>query len=402
MAGALEARFDAAVRDELAVPGTREPQFALGLPPALRETLVAFGPDMQAESYYCDRMPRMLVEQMLRGDDPARRLLWRPLRAEGRVREALDGLHRVLQAEQLSFADLTGAESPERLLRERPSVAAMAAPTLLGSGVPLVGAWPGERELINAELQAGKDPDAELDLRLSGGVVHDVCHGVRRELRRPPIPWMVAEAAAGYLGALAWPRHTFPEVAGEAVPGTSLFVLVGQGLARLFGRRALLRLVVEGAALPDAFGERVAAALEAAARRDWEARRQVPFARDALNALEWIRLADEARGGTRWADEPVSAEDVEMARTAARAMFQANVLSPTYQTHPCEPAALILDADSCTLSRPPEPRGVFGEPAFWMMPPNLCRRLRQRRIVVERPRLSDIDGLVERWTSSNP
>jgi len=396
----LDRRFDAAVREELAVPGTREPQFALGLPPALRETLVAFGPDMQAESYYCDRMPRMLVEQMLRGDDPARRLLWRPLRADGRVAEALDGLQRALEGEQLSFAGLTGAGSPQQLMRDRPTVAAMAAPTLLGSGVPLVGAWPGERDLINAELAAGADPDRELDLRLSGGVVHDLCHGVRRELSGPPIPWMVAEAAAGYLGTLAWPRHTFPEVAGEAVPGTSLFVLVGQGLARLFGRRALLRLVVEGAALPEVFGGRVAAALEDAARRDWEARRQVPFARDALGALEWIRLADEARGGTRWADEAVTDEDVAIARTAVRAMFQANVLAPTYQTHPCEPDALILDTGACTLSRPRHPRGVFGEPAFWMMPPNLCRRLGQRRIVVEKPALSQVDELVERWTSS--
>src|SRR5262249_39169144 len=159
-------RFSQTVREELAAPGTRAPPFPLRLPPALRETLRAFGPDAQAEAYYCERMPRMLVEQMLRGDDPARLLLWRPLRRAGRLWDALRGLQRALGEEQLSFAQLTGAETPDSLLQQRPCIAALAAPTLLGSGLPLVGAMPAERELINA---SGGDPDEQLDLRLSGG-----------------------------------------------------------------------------------------------------------------------------------------------------------------------------------------------------------------------------------------
>ena len=68
--------------------------------------------------------------------------------------------------------------------------------------------------------------------------MHELCHGLSRPLHRPPPPWMVLEAAAITLGRLAWPRHVFPDLPGEAVPGVSLFVLVGECLARLFGRKA--------------------------------------------------------------------------------------------------------------------------------------------------------------------
>jgi len=410
------------VRAELAVPGTRPPPFMLRLPPALRETMVAIGPDESVARYYCERMPAMLVDQMLRGDDPARRLLWRPLRRDGRLLEALRGVERVLGETDLRFAQLTGAASPDELLAQRPCIAALAAPALLGSGLPLVGAWPAERELINAELAQGRDPDEVLDVRLSGGVLHELCHGVQRELAGPPAPWMVLEAAALLLGSLAFPRHVFPEAPGEAVPGVSLFVLFGQCLARLFGLRPLLRVVVEAATLSEVFGADVAAALEEAARRDWEARREVPFARDATQALDWVGIADQAREGPRWAEEAATPADFDIARTAVRALFQVNLIAPTFQTHPCEAARLALDTQSCVLERPPHEKGVFGEPAFWIFPPPLCRRLRERgaaRVAVEGARRRDArpiaDALVDlslgtaalpttavlRWTSSS-
>jgi hypothetical protein len=392
----LERRFDQTVRAELAAPGTREPRFPLRLPPSLRETLVAIGPHEGAAAWYCERMPRLLVDQTLRGEDPARRLLWRPLRGEGRLFEALQGLERTLAEEQLQFSTLTGAASPEQLLESRPTAAALAAPTLLGSGLPLLGAWPAERDLIGAELPL-RDADEVLDLRLSGGLLHELCHGQQRELSEPPPPWMVLEAAALYLGSVAFPRHVFPDVPGEAVPGVSLFVLLGQCLARLFGRRQLLRVVVEAAPLREAFGERARAALEAAARRDWEARREVPFARDALRALDWVRIADETRE-VPWADEPVTPADLDIAQSAVRALFQVNVMAPTFQTHPCEVQRLVLDVHRCVLSRPPRPDGVFGEPAFWIFPPPMCRRLRERgasAVAVEGARRRDALPIAE-------
>lgn len=396
MRKALEWRFDETVRAELAAPGTREPRFLLRLPPSLRETLVAIGPDESAAAWYCERMPRLLVDQMLRGEDPARRLLWRPLRRAGRLFEALQGLERALAKEQLQFQEVTGAASPEQLLELRPTAAALAAPTLLGSGLPLLGAWSAERELIESELPR-RDADEVLDLRLSGGLMHELCHGLQRELSGPPPPWMVLEAAALYLGSLAFPRHVFPEAPGEALPGVSLFVLLGQCLARLFGRRQLLRVAVEGAPLREVFGERAAVALEAAAWRDWESRREVPFARDALRALEWVSIADETRAA-RWADEPVTPADHEIAQAAVRALFQVNVMAPTFQTHPCEAQRLLLEVERCVLSRPTRPDGVFGEPAFWIFPPPMCRRLRERgasAVVVEGARRRDAASIAE-------
>ena len=393
----LERRFSEAVRAALSVPGTREPVFPLRLPPALRESMAEAGGPEALAAYYCDRMPAMLVDQMLRGDDFARRLLWRPLDLARlpRLRAALEGLFAALGVEAPAS---TGARNPGELLALRPTAAALAAPTLLGSGLPLVGAWPAERELIN---QRQGDPDEAFDLRLSAGLVHELCHGPSRPLDGSPPPWMVLEAAALWLGSIAFPRHVFPEVPGEAVPGVSLFVLLGLCLSRLFGRRALLRTLTEGAALRDAFGGVAAEALEGAARDDWGSRRQVPFARDALAAPQWVKIADASRAGRvvrlaeaeslgfaelPWWSEAPAPEDLDLARTALLALFQANVLAPTYQTHPCDVEELRLDVRSCLVTRPARPEGVFGEPAFWIYPPPLCRRLRERGAEVVRIR----------------
>jgi hypothetical protein len=419
----------------VAAPGTRAPRFALALPPALRESMVAAGPSEELAAYYCDRMPALLIDQMLRGDDFARRLLWMPLELDRlpRLSAALEGLFAVLGEDAPA---LLGARSPQELLARRPHAASLAAPTLLGSGLPLVGAWPAERELINAGDPRSADaaPSAfsfvAFDLRLSGGLVHELCHGLQRPLDAPPPPWMVLEAAALLLGSLAFPRHVFPRKPGEAVPGVSLFVLLGQSLARLFGRRALLRTLFEAAPLEDVFGGTAAPALENAARDEWRLRPQVPFARDALSAPAWIKLADAARGGRLvtlaeadalrfedlpwWREEP-GQEDLEFARAAVPALFQVNVLAPTYQTHPCDAPVLQLDTRSCLLSRPARRDGVFGEPAFWIWPPPLCRKLRERgagSIRIEGARRDCAEALLElslgdgpvpevlRWTSS--
>ena len=144
----------------------------------------------------------------------------------------------------------------------------------------------------------------------------------------------------------------------------------------------------------------------------------MPFARDALRALDWVGAVD----GGRWAEEEPSPADFGIARTAVLALFQVNVLAPTFQTHPCETSHLVLDAHKGVLSRPRDPDGAFGEPAFWIFPPPLCRRLRERgagKVIVEGPRRQDAaaiaDSLIElalgsaplqqttvvRWTSSS-
>jgi hypothetical protein len=416
MRSRLERRFSETVRSELAQPGTRPPRFELLLPPALRETMVAAGPSESLAAYYCEQMPRLLIDQMLRGEDFARRLLWMPLDLSKlpRLSTALDGLFALLGEDA---PKLTGAATPQALLALRSSAAALAAPTLLGSGLPLVGAWPAERELINA---ARGDPYAVFDLRLSGGLMHELCHGLRRPIEAPPPPWIVLEAAALLLGSLAFPRHVFPQQAGEAVPGVSLFVLLGQCLARLFGRRALLRTLIDAAPLADALGPTAALALESAAREEWLLRQEAPFARDALLAPAWVKLADAARAGRVvglteavalpfeelpwWSEEP-AAEDLDLARAAVPALFQANVMSPTYQTHPCEARELRLDTRTCLLQRPADSKGVFGEPALWIYPPPLCRRLRERGahlVTIEGPRRDHADGLLHLALGSGP
>ena len=300
----IDARFDATVATALARAPRRPPDgFRFGLPAAVRAGIASASvrmgalPDVLVE-YYLERMPRMLVEQMFVADDPAARLLWRPPGDAPRLRGALAGLDRVL-----------GVSAMAGLAAEPP--AALHALGLFGGSAPLLGAYPVQRELMNAELAAGADPDAVLDLRLSGNLVHELCHG-----RPAPMPWTILEAVAVTLGARARPEHIFPEVAGEAVPGVSLFVCIGDVLARRFG--ASLWKLLDGAAAKTVFGAGPARVFDAAGWQDWVARRTAPFVVDPLDAFAWAKLVELARAGadperpdllavaerTPWSDSP--------------------------------------------------------------------------------------------------
>jgi len=409
----LEARYDAALRAELARPGTRslpEGFAAPRLPPVLRETIA--GAAVLADvsplaDFYCERMPRMLIDQLLRSDDAARALLWMPIDGERtpRLRAGLGGMWNALASEGLE--PWTSREP----LARRPSAAALASRTLLASGLPMVGAYPAEREALARDLEAGGEAHAQLDLRLSGNLVHEVCHGPERECAEPPAPWILLEAAALHLGATAFPRHVHPEVAGESIPGVAPFVLLGSAMARLFGRRALWSLTL-GARIESAFGIRAGRALTMAGWQEWLRRPEPPFARDAARAVDWIKLADATRGdsplstlidcaacldpldgagelpdlldaaaATAWADLPwwnedVAPADLDLVRSGIRAMFQVDVLAGTFQTHPHTPSRLRLDAEACLLTRDRAELGVGpGEPPCWVAPPPLCRRL---------------------------
>lgn len=436
---ALEQKYDAALQAALRVAGTRglPAGWTPRLPPALRETMAGLaaleGPAAPegrvpeaASAFYCERMPQMLVEQRLRGEDPARRLLWRPLALTRlpRLDAALRGLFAALGDEGLDAGAMLGARDPEALIALRPSAAALAAGTVLGSGLPLVGAYPAERALLNLDLST-QDPDAALDHRLSGNLIHELAHGPLRELSSPPPPWLLLESAAVLLGALAFPRHIFPDQPGEAVAGVSLFALAGHCFARLFGRRALLSLVAEAAPLEQAFGPRAARLLATAGWQEFLARGEPPFARDALRAVAWVKLADLSRAGETpgparpqegpdllaaadalpwaalpWWSEPPSPADLTLARESVLPLFQRNVLAPNFQTHPAEApqGRLALDTTTCLLSCQPRPEGAFGEPARWLYPPNLCRLLRQRgarAVVVEGARRAQAAAIAD-------
>ena len=397
MREALDARFARAVAGAGAAP--REASWpAWALPPSLRESLVAAARrDACPEAvvaHYCDRMPALLVEQ-LRPDDAARALLWRPLVLARlpRLRAALDGLFAALAEAGVDARALVGAASAEALLAARPTAAALYAHTLFGSGLPLLGAYPADRARLVEEL-ATRDADEVLDLRLSSHLVHELCHGPARECDGPPAPWLVAEAAATHLGAAAWARHLFPDEAGEALRGVSLFVLVGDVLARRFGRAALWRVAL-GEPTAALFGGGVARALERAGWDDWQARQEAPFARDALAAAAWVKLIDLARVAEApslaeaaarpwatlpwWADEAAEGDRAMVARAVA-ALFQVNAMAPDFQTLPSEPprGRLVLEVAACVLAAEARAEGVFGEPAWWLFPPPLARGLAER------------------------
>jgi hypothetical protein len=291
------------------------------------------------------------------------------------------------------------------LLEHPTCVARLAAGTQLGTGLPLVGAYPAERDVIAADLASGADAQEVLDLRLSGNLVHEICHGPPRASTGTPPPWLIVEAAALHLGATAFPRHVFPEMPGEAIPGVAPFVLVGESLARLFGRAVLWR-VASGASLADMFGDPAGRLLTAAGWQEWLRRPEPPFARDASEGVAWplspdleraasldpLRAARElpdllrTAGAVPWAElpwwqeEPTEA-DAAMARSALAAMFHVDVLAGSFQTHPHRPSRFRLEVEACLLTRERDPRGVGpGEPPCWIVPPPLCRRLRERTV----------------------
>ena len=415
----LEARYDATLRAGMSAPGTRPLREGFPvprLPAALRESIVAaaeLADPSALEDFYCERMPRMLVEQILRGEDRAGPLLWTEIDPERtpRLREALRGIRDACKPEGLRAGLL---ENPSALLEGPTCAARLASGTQLGSGLPMVGAYPAERAVIDSDLASGADPQAVLDLRLSGNLVHEICHGPPRPCEGPPAPWLLVEAAALHLGATAFPRHALPDVPGEAIPGVAPFVLVGEALARLFGRAALWRLA-SGASIDELFGPAAGRSLTAAGWQEWLRRREAPFARDATAAVGWVKLADAARGKSPlspeieraaaldplraardlpdllraaealpwpelpwWHEDPTEA-DAAMARSAVAAMFHIDVLEGSFQTHPYHPARIHLDVEACLLARDRDPHGAGpGEPAVWIVPPPLCRRLRER------------------------
>jgi hypothetical protein len=383
----LERRFAATVAGMHRPDGW--PPFAL--PGSLLTTLVQAAeknacPEV-AIDYYTRNMPSLLVEQQ-RPDDRARQLLWSPIGQAPRLREALTGMFRVLDEEQIDATAFTGAASAGELLRLRPTVAALYAHSLFGTGLPLLGAYPGERAAYDADLDG--DWDAVIDLRLSGNLVHELCHGPSLAHREHPLPWMIAEAAAITLGVAARAAHVFPEVSGEAVPGVSLFVCVGSALARRWGRGGLFRLLA-GAPLAEVAGERAAVVLEACAWQDWLARRQPPFVVHALSALEWIKLAELApppdgdllklAAATPWSSLPWWREEVfsvEEVEEMLAALCQVHVAQPAFRTNPGEPGRLFIDVANCRISTEKRAESVFAEPAFWLVPPPMARRLWER------------------------
>lgn len=398
MRAELDARFSATIAETGAARPEGWPPFSLPAPLAASIATAAareMCPPVLVE-HYTARMPRMLVEQS-RPDDKLRKLLQRPLALDRlpRTRAALEGLFAVLRAHELDPLAFTGAESAAALVAARPSPAALYAHTLFGSGLPLLGAYPADAEPLLQDV-ARLGVDDAIDCRLGCHLAHELCHGPPRACTIAP-SWMVAEAAANHLGAAARAADVFPDERGEGLRAVALFVMLGEVLARRFGAANLWR-VSTGAPLESLFGAPVANALDAAAWEDWRARQEPPFARDALGVEAWLKLVDAARVGLPlgeaplaaaqdsawpslpWWSEPIADADRAMVPRAVTALFQVNALAPDFRTLPSEPprARLWIDVAGARLHAEPRPDGAYGEPAWWILPPPMARRLFER------------------------
>lgn len=303
---ALDRAYQTALEVALSVPGARRLPSWMDrprLPPSIRASLLEVSalegslPESLA-AHYLREAPEKWVDQRLRGPegDPARALLQRVI-APGDLpglEQALDGSCALLREAQVAPEALLGAGSARALLAAAPNALQLSQQALLSCGLPLLGAGQGERAETARLLEArGSGQGAEaavLDLRLGQHLVHELLHGPLREQTWPTPPWMVLEAAALWLQAQARPAHIFPDAPFEAVPGVSLFVRVGEGLAAALGLRSLMRLLTEPERFAELLGPRAGAALSCAALQEWLRVRSPPFAREALEGEAWVKL----------------------------------------------------------------------------------------------------------------
>jgi hypothetical protein len=305
---ALDGAYQDALDAALSAPATRRLpswQDRPRLPPAIRGSLLEVialegGLPESLAAHYLREAPEKWVDQRLRGrsDDPARALLQRPI-APGELpgfEQAVEGSCALLREGRVEPEALLGAGSAPALLAGAPNALQLSQRALLSCGLPLLGAGQGERgetaRLLEARKEAGK-PGAEaavLDLRLGQHLVHELLHGPLREQTGPTPPWMILEAAALWLQAQARPAHVFPGAAFEAVPGVSLFVRVGEGLAAALGLRSLVRLLTEPQRFAERLGQRAGTALSCAGLQEWLRVRAPPFAREALEGEAWMKL----------------------------------------------------------------------------------------------------------------
>jgi SAM-dependent methyltransferase len=341
--------------------------------------------------YYGHAQPAARAEQR----DRASAILLHPLDLGRmpRLEEALGGLFRHLGSEATGLLG-EGMTSPAALLSARPTLAALQGAALFGGGAPLLGVAPDDRARLGAEIER-LGPDAALDWRLSGFLVHELCHGLPVEPAGPPVPWTLLEAAALHLGHAARAAHFFPDVAGEALPAVGGFLLVGEVFARRVGRAALYRLSL-GAGLGQVVGDAAAARLSEEGLALWQARRTAPFVIDALDALDWARRIEAALHAVPfaawpelpWWSEAVSDGDLGFLDAGVAAMMSHHRFGPPLEVVPSDPPEqrLFVDPRACTLAALPRPEGIFGEPATWLFPPPAARRLLERgaeRVIVE-------------------
>jgi SAM-dependent methyltransferase len=384
----LRVRHALGAADRVSVREALETRYP-SLPPVVRETLVAIA-EREGElpeaalRYYGEEQPRARREQARR----CARILDTPLSLATMPRLA-EGLREVFALLGDDSVTLTGHATVTSLIAARPTVGALQAAALFGQSAPVLGVY--------EELR-----DDELDLRLSGFLVHEVCHGLARESREPPAPWTLIEAAALHLGYTARRAHFFPEVAGEALPAVAGFLLVGELFARRVSRRALWGLSL-GESLADAIGAAPAARLIEEGLSVWRESRSTPFVLHALDALDWARRIEAAIhdlplgpwGSLPWSDEAVSDADLAWIDTGVAALAGWHRGVPRLEVVPAEIGEVTVDVEASTFARRQRDDGVFGEPATWLLPPNVARVLAARGVRRERVPGAELVAWVE-------
>lgn len=357
---ALIARRPRAPWDDVASPEVLAELDARAMPRGLRGFLaaaIATSEDATAlRTHYLETMPAMRRAQLPDA------LLQTPLdwTRLPRLAAALDRLFAVLGAAGVDPTTALGAPTAAALRARAPTLAALYATTHYGGFMPLLYGAPADLAYIAAR---GHDAHAAIDRYLTAPFVHELCHFARE--RRVLFAPHLDECLAGWLGVYVHPELAYPtgdhDDALYAAPWLSQ---VGQAIARVFGRDAVIRAHAgDAAALPARF-------VAAAAQRgwdDWCARRTLHFLSDTFDPAPWIALA-LAHGALR--DDP--AADRAIVEDGLRAMcLRSERVDGSFRTRAALPDAPIAIDDAIHAAAPRALDPIA--PRYWLPPPVAAR-----------------------------
>jgi hypothetical protein len=346
-------------------PRARPPD--LELPPAFAEMLACAVALEESEgsaraealrAHYLERMPRAAVEQLATRAEPNASLFHTRLEPARlpRLGATLERLAALLDhAGVPPAAALPAARLPE-LCERFPTLAELYRATHYGGFMPLLYGTPAD---LARAARSGLPPLEAIDRYMCAPIVHELAHLGRA--RRGLLPLYLDECIAAHLGVLAHPGFAYPGPdEDDGVYATPWFAQVGQALARVVGRDALLRAHAGVAAWEDVLP---AGFLDAALELGWaeyRERRGPHFLSDSFRPDPWLKLVFGARGGrdaleaAGWpALSPVADDHAALADALAAMCLENTVHEGAYAVRMRPPPGPVrVDVAACRVSSP--------------------------------------------------
>jgi hypothetical protein len=364
--------------------------------------LEAGGPRLAAlETHYLDLMPAMRAEQLCTSETPAHTFFQAPLR--------WDHLPRLSAAVERLRALLAEVGAPP-LRTDGETLGDLYQTTFYGGFMPLLYGAPGD--LAHFARAAGS-LDEVIDRYLAAPLIHELTH-LHRERR--VFPLYLDECVAGWVGVHVMPEFAFPRH-DDGLYAAPWFSQVGQALARVAGRRNLVRAHAGVVPWEEALPRGLAAALERLGWEDYLESRRLHLLSDNFHPEPWLKLFFLAQAELPlteltltqlrelpWSEVPSGDEselDGELVRDGLRAMCLHNYRNErSFRVEMRPPRGPIaVDAANCRMSTPGGEQDSV--PLAYLFPPAVAARL-PHDYLIELRSLDAIDELARAIVDGAP